>query len=390
MKPASLIACLRPAAVAAALTLGVAGCGLVSGSRSAAPLMLTLPAARPAVLVIITNQESSQAQRATRSLIIASPQDGERIVVLSDRDGAVLASSVAPPTLTTQVSGPPASLPADPTSFQEARYVQAMQKYQKTVRQAKQALRERQQQRLTSWALSVADAASVQVDPRTGGNEDLGASLGVAAAEFSSLRQAGASSATGKVIAITGTDQSTAQSAPMPPADLQGSTVVVDNFPGDSDEEDAWQAALLQGGAARAVLLTPAIDDQFTTVVRQGLDGAVTDTLTSVLFGLGEYHLAPAALPQLRGLLRLLSASYPHATATIDGYTDDLPTPGGNLLLSQRRAQHVEDWLITHNVAASRLQAVGYGDTDPVAPNTATGQPLNRRVVVVIDPATTN
>ena len=265
-----------------------------------------------------------------------------------------------------------------------------MQKYQKTIRQAKQALRETQQQRLASWALSVARTVSVQATLRTGSNEDLDASLGVAAAEFSSLRQAGASSATGKVIAITGTDQGTALSAPMPPADLQGSTVVLDNFPGDSDEEGAWQAALLQGGAARAILLTPAIDDQFTTVVRQGLDGAVTDTLTSLLFGLGQYELAPAALPQLRKLLRLLTASYPHATVTIDGYTDDLPTPGGNLLLSQRRAQDVENWLIAHNVAASRLQAVGYGDTNPVAPNTATGQPLNRRVVVVIDPATAN
>lgn len=353
-------------------------------------LTLTLPATRPTVLAIITNQESPQAQKVTRSLITAFPQDGERIIVLSDRDGAVLASSMAPPAPTTRVSGPPASLPADPTSFQKARYAQAMQKYQKTIRQAKQALRETQQQRLASWALSVARTVSVQATLRTGSNEDLDASLGVAAAEFSSLRQAGASSATGKVIAITGTDQGTALSAPMPPADLQGSTVVLDNFPGDSDEEGAWQAALLQGGAARAILLTPAIDDQFTTVVRQGLDGAVTDTLTSLLFGLGQYELAPAALPQLRKLLRLLTASYPHATVTIDGYTDDLPTPGGNLLLSQRRAQDVENWLIAHNVAASRLQAVGYGDTNPVAPNTATGQPLNRRVVVVIDPATAN
>jgi outer membrane protein OmpA-like peptidoglycan-associated protein len=44
-------------------------------------------------------------------------------------------------------------------------------------------------------------------------------------------------------------------------------------------------------------------------------------------------------------------------------------------------------WLVAHNVAAGRLQAFGYGDTDPVAPNTSGGQPLNRRVVVVIDPA---
>jgi outer membrane protein OmpA-like peptidoglycan-associated protein len=47
----------------------------------------------------------------------------------------------------------------------------------------------------------------------------------------------------------------------------------------------------------------------------------------------------------------------------------------------------VRNWLVDHGVAAGRLQAFGYGDTDPVAPNTPNGQPLNRRVVVVIDPA---
>ena len=192
----------------------------------------------------------------------------------------------------------------------------------------------------------------------------------------------------GKVIAIIGTDDATARFAPDPPAALEGSTVVVDNFPGDSDEESGWQASLVQGGAARAVLLTPVTDDQLVPVVRQGLDGAVADTLSSVLFGLGQYRLAPAALPQLRRLLDLLTARYPDAVATIDGYTDDLPTPGGNLLLSQRRAQSVEDWLVAHGVPASRLQAVGYGDTDPVAANTATGQPLNRRVIVIIAPVT--
>jgi outer membrane protein OmpA-like peptidoglycan-associated protein len=148
----------------------------------------------------------------------------------------------------------------------------------------------------------------------------------------------------------------------------------------------AWQASLVQGGAARAVILTPATDDQLVPVVEQGLDGAVTDTLTSVLFGLGRYQLQAAA-PQLRQLQHLLTVEYSHATASINGYTDSLPAPGGNLLLSQRRALAVQDWLVAHGVTVGRLQAFGYGDTDPVAPNTPNGQLLNRRVVVVIDPA---
>ena len=163
--------------------------------------------------------------------------------------------------------------------------------------------------------------------------------------------------------------------------------MVVDDFAGSIDEEAAWQASLMQGGAARAVILTPATDNQLAPVVDQGLDGSVTDTLTSVLFGLGRYQLQAAALPQLRQLQRLLTVEFPHATASINGYTDSLPAPGGNLLLSQRRAQAVEDWLVARGVAVGRLEAFGYGDTDPVAPNTPKGQPLNRRVVVVIDPA---
>ena len=50
----------------------------------------------------------------------------------------------------------------------------------------------------------------------------------------------------------------------------------------------------------------------------------------------------PAASPHVE---------YPHATASINGYTDSLPAPGGNLLLSQRRARAVEKWLTAHRVA---------------------------------------
>ena len=197
------------------------------------------------------------------------------------------------------------------------------------------------------------------------------------------MRQAGLSYGTPAVITVMAVNQAAAL---MPAADLQASTVVVDDFPGNTAEQAAWQSSLVQDGAARAVMLTPATDDQLVSVVRQGLDGAITDTLTSVLFARGQYTLQPAALPQLRHLLRLLAVTHPHATATVNGYTDDLPVPGGNLSLSRRRAQEVEKWLLTHKIAAG-LQAFGYGDTDPVAPNTSRGQPLNRRVVIVIDPA---
>jgi flagellar motor protein MotB len=95
-----------------------------------------------------------------------------------------------------------------------------------------------------------------------------------------------------------------------------------------------------RAGTARPLTL-PAARSSVLIIVT----GAVTDTLTSVLFGLGQYTLAPAALPQLRRLLHLLTVTYPGATASIDGYTDNVLAPGGNLQLSQRRAAAVLSWL---------------------------------------------
>jgi OOP family OmpA-OmpF porin len=48
--------------------------------------------------------------------------------------------------------------------------------------------------------------------------------------------------------------------------------------------------------------------------------------------------------------------------------------------LSQRRAEAVRDYLVSKGISPSRLEAVGYGPTKPIASNkTAKGKGLNRR-----------
>lgn len=369
-----------------ALVVGISSCGFMPAGPSQGALMLTLPVPRASVLIVITNPEFPSAMRATGALVAATARPREQVIILKSSDGTVLASSRAPDSPSIQVPAPPASPPSHPTSFQIARYQQALLHYRSTVLHARAVLHTRQRHELTVWAKSVvAEAASRPVLQRTQ-TVSVGSDLSAAVSDLSSLRQSGMG-AFPCVIVIEGVTGAVARSVPSPLTGLQASTVVVGDFSGTTDEEFAWQASLAQSGAARPVVLTPAADDQLISVVQQGLDGAVTDTLSSVLFGLGQYQLQAAALPQLRRLLYLLTVTYPHATASINGYTDSLPVPGGNLLLSQRRAQQVEEWLIAHGVAAGRLQAFGFGDTDPVALNTPHGQPLNRRVVVVIDPA---
>lgn len=368
------------------LVLGVSGCGLMHPPAAARVHTLTLPVAPGSVLIVITDPGSPAAMRETASLLAATARTGERVLILDDRTGSTVASSTAPPPPSVRVPAPPPPLAPDPTSFQRARHDAAVRQYTADVQQARATLGGLQHAELAAWAARIVASAKTSVTARRDQGADMSASLGAAAADLSSLDQVGASERGRTVIAVVGVGATAAQPAPVPPASLEASTVVMDDFPASSGAEAAWQAGLLQADASRVMLLTGAIGDQLASAVRQALDVTITDTLSNVLFGLGQYKLSSGALPQLRKLLRLLTVRYPDATATIVGYTDDLPTPGGNLRLSQLRAQAVAGWLVAHGVPASRLQAYGYGDADPVAPNTPAGQPLNRRVDVIIDP----
>jgi len=82
---------------------------------------------------------------------------------------------------------------------------------------------------------------------------------------------------------------------------------------------------------------------------------------------------------------RFLS-KYPDTKAVIEGHSDDVGTSEHNMKLSQRRAESVVGYLVTHfHIAPSRLQAVGYGDSRPIGDNrTEDGKRQNRRIGAVI------
>lgn len=82
---------------------------------------------------------------------------------------------------------------------------------------------------------------------------------------------------------------------------------------------------------------------------------------------------------------------YSSVNAEIGGHTDSSGSDAYNQKLSQRRADAVKDMLVTRfGIDASRLTAVGYGETKPIASNaTADGRAENRRVVAVMQAETT-
>ena len=67
--------------------------------------------------------------------------------------------------------------------------------------------------------------------------------------------------------------------------------------------------------------------------------------------------------------------------AQIAGHTDSSGEDAYNLRLSQERAESVLAFLVAQGIEANRLQARGYGETQPVADNgTNAGRERNRRV----------
>jgi outer membrane protein OmpA-like peptidoglycan-associated protein len=103
-----------------------------------------------------------------------------------------------------------------------------------------------------------------------------------------------------------------------------------------------------------------------------------------VRFALGKTALDGAD----RGVLdrlAVMAASCPEVGLKVVGHADARGPAKRNLVLSQRRARAVVAYLIQKGIDAGRLEAVGYGEAHPVAPNdTARNRAKNRRIEVEI------
>ncbi|MEO0086143.1 MAG: OmpA family protein, partial [candidate division WOR-3 bacterium] len=76
----------------------------------------------------------------------------------------------------------------------------------------------------------------------------------------------------------------------------------------------------------------------------------------------------------------------PTIRVEIQGHTDNIGSDAYNQRLSEERAMSVVNQLVQNSgIAAGRLTAIGYGESQPVADNsTEAGRALNRRVEFVV------
>jgi len=119
-------------------------------------------------------------------------------------------------------------------------------------------------------------------------------------------------------------------------------------------------------------------------VVRDG-DKVYVALPSGILFDTGKDALKPGAKDSLSKAATTLKTS--ETNIIIQGHTDSTGSDSVNQPLSQRRADHVLDFLASKGVPASRMTAVGYGSSRPAVPNDTTeNRALNRRVQLEISP----
>lgn len=112
--------------------------------------------------------------------------------------------------------------------------------------------------------------------------------------------------------------------------------------------------------------------------------------LERIYFDFDKYDIRDESIVELNKLLVFLDNN-PTVIVEISGHTDSRGTEDYNVKLSQNRAKSVVAWLKKRKIASKRMEAKGYGEAKPIAPNenpdgtdNAEGRQLNRRIELTI------
>jgi hypothetical protein len=118
--------------------------------------------------------------------------------------------------------------------------------------------------------------------------------------------------------------------------------------------------------------------------MREQLDVDGKIVTYGILFDSDSYKIKAESYKTLKDIGQLLQDD-PELRLSIEGHTDSDGSDEHNMTLSQNRANAVKEYLVaTYGVAPDRLEAKGWGETQPIDSNdTAEGKANNRRVELV-------
>lgn len=102
--------------------------------------------------------------------------------------------------------------------------------------------------------------------------------------------------------------------------------------------------------------------------------------LNNLFFDLNKYEVRPESITELMEVVKFMQRNAA-VNVEIGGHTDNTGNENYNQQLSEKRAGAVADFLISNQIAPSRIQIKGYGSKRPLKPNDSDeNRQLNRRI----------
>jgi outer membrane protein OmpA-like peptidoglycan-associated protein len=104
----------------------------------------------------------------------------------------------------------------------------------------------------------------------------------------------------------------------------------------------------------------------------------------TINFAFDSAEFTDGTPPVLDAIVEILMA-YPKAMFSVEGHCDSKGSKKVNQKISDKRAKAVVDYLTNSGIAASRLDAKGFGESTPIDTNdTRAGRANNRRVEIIL------
>jgi OOP family OmpA-OmpF porin len=124
-------------------------------------------------------------------------------------------------------------------------------------------------------------------------------------------------------------------------------------------------------------LPVPKVEEK--VVITEEDNRIVKEAIQNLEFDFAKATIKPTSYTALDRVADLLKRK--NLNLKLSGHTDNVGSKARNLALSRERAEAVKAYLVSKGANASKIEAVGYGMSQPIASNkTAAGRQRNRRV----------
>ncbi|HEX7366419.1 MAG TPA: OmpA family protein [Pelobium sp.] len=135
----------------------------------------------------------------------------------------------------------------------------------------------------------------------------------------------------------------------------------------------------VDGAGCPLPVSTTIVQKPITYVITDEDKKVVADAIKNLEFDLNKATIRPSSYATLDKVADLISSK--NLSLKLAGHTDSQGSDAYNMKLSKERAESVKAYLVSKGVNASRIEATGYGETQPIDTNaTEKGRQNNRRV----------